>query len=201
MEERAEPRSAPAREREDERVSANRCPFCHEDVDVLARDWLACRQCLGRHHVACWADARRCASCGCAEWLAQDVQVSRGARALVIGAAAGLALGLTAAALAVFRPDVLSGERPASSPPPARTPGARPAETVAPPVAVAGGRTLLVLDGGAYGAVVFLKETPAGATFRWYLRRGPGTLDPTRSGAPARRWRRRRTRRAGCTSP
>jgi hypothetical protein len=39
-----------------------RCPYCHETVAVEA-DWLACRQCLARHHTACWHESARCAAC------------------------------------------------------------------------------------------------------------------------------------------
>src|SRR5262249_40031029 len=40
-----------------------RCPFCHEAVAVDATDWVACKQCLARHHAACWGESKRCASC------------------------------------------------------------------------------------------------------------------------------------------
>jgi hypothetical protein len=43
-------------------ANAHRCPFCHEPV-TLESDWLACRQCLARHHTACWQEANRCAAC------------------------------------------------------------------------------------------------------------------------------------------
>jgi hypothetical protein len=39
-----------------------RCPFCHDGIAAEA-DWLACRQCLARHHAACWRETGRCASC------------------------------------------------------------------------------------------------------------------------------------------
>src|SRR5947209_358484 len=39
-----------------------RCPFCHEGV-ALEGDWFACRQCLARHHAACWRETSRCSAC------------------------------------------------------------------------------------------------------------------------------------------
>lgn len=41
-----------------------RCPFCHESVAPASDDWVACAQCLGRHHAACWAEGAACAGCG-----------------------------------------------------------------------------------------------------------------------------------------
>lgn len=41
-----------------------RCPFCHESVAPAADDWVACSQCLGRHHAACWEEGAACAGCG-----------------------------------------------------------------------------------------------------------------------------------------
>jgi hypothetical protein len=58
------PRPEPAREpapRDDITVGANRCPFCHEQVQ--AKEWVACAACLARHHEACWAESGRCATC------------------------------------------------------------------------------------------------------------------------------------------
>jgi hypothetical protein len=43
--------------------SATRCPYCHEDVVVAARDWVACRSCLARHHESCWAERAACSTC------------------------------------------------------------------------------------------------------------------------------------------
>ncbi len=42
---------------------AHRCPFCHEDVSVTGDDWVACKQCLARHHVGCWSEGDRCSAC------------------------------------------------------------------------------------------------------------------------------------------
>lgn len=41
-----------------------RCPFCHDQVVVEARGWIACAGCLARHHEACWSEGGACASCG-----------------------------------------------------------------------------------------------------------------------------------------
>lgn len=41
----------------------HRCPFCHEDVDVADDEWVACKQCLARHHVGCWSEGNRCSAC------------------------------------------------------------------------------------------------------------------------------------------
>lgn len=56
------PLEVPARD--DVRVLANRCPFCHEDVAVEDDHWVSCRSCQARHHADCWAEAGRCGACG-----------------------------------------------------------------------------------------------------------------------------------------
>ena len=46
-------------------TSPTRCPFCHEGCSPDAADVLVCRDCLSRHHAACWREGEhRCASCG-----------------------------------------------------------------------------------------------------------------------------------------
>ncbi len=60
-----EPCHEPAPERDDVKVAGNRCPYCHEDVPRETAD--VCRDCLARHHAACWAEAPRCGTCGCTE--------------------------------------------------------------------------------------------------------------------------------------
>jgi hypothetical protein len=42
---------------------AQRCPFCHARVAVETEEWVACKQCLARHHAACWGESARCSSC------------------------------------------------------------------------------------------------------------------------------------------
>ena len=44
--------------------SAVRCPWCHEDVVIASDDWVACRECMARHHDTCWEERARCATCG-----------------------------------------------------------------------------------------------------------------------------------------
>ena len=46
------------------KLGLNRCPFCHDDVSVEQNDWVACRDCLARHHSACWEEGAACGSCG-----------------------------------------------------------------------------------------------------------------------------------------
>ncbi|HBP21622.1 MAG TPA: hypothetical protein DEA08_28040, partial [Planctomycetes bacterium] len=63
------PVPAPA-ERSDVRVTANRCPFCHEDVQLETSEWVACRSCQARHHRDCWSESGACGSCGTEVFLA-----------------------------------------------------------------------------------------------------------------------------------
>jgi hypothetical protein len=42
---------------------AQRCPFCHAKVVLETDEWVACKQCLARHHAACWGESSRCSSC------------------------------------------------------------------------------------------------------------------------------------------
>lgn len=44
--------------------SPTRCPFCHQSIAPEGEEWIACAQCLGRHHTACWAEGGACAACG-----------------------------------------------------------------------------------------------------------------------------------------
>lgn len=55
--------------RDDVVVSANRCPFCRDDVRGAttegAASWVACAACLARHHEPCWGEGGgKCAACG-----------------------------------------------------------------------------------------------------------------------------------------
>lgn len=56
--------------------SATRCPFCHEEIAVLGRDWVACRECLARHHEACWREGGSCATCASREVLVAAAPVA-----------------------------------------------------------------------------------------------------------------------------
>lgn len=61
------PQGSPQPEAQQEvtrKLGLNRCPFCHDDVSVERNDWVACRDCLARHHSACWEENTACASCG-----------------------------------------------------------------------------------------------------------------------------------------
>jgi hypothetical protein len=48
-----------------------RCPFCHDDVQTGDPTWVACADCLARHHAGCWDEGRRCSSCGATDRLAR----------------------------------------------------------------------------------------------------------------------------------
>jgi len=72
------------------RIEPTRCPFCHEGIDLEADAWLACSDCLARHHNDCWAELGSCASCrgagrleregaGLAQPEEEDAQRGRGA--------------------------------------------------------------------------------------------------------------------------
>lgn len=60
--EKPRPERAPE-PKDDPRVVAHRCPFCHEVVRPDAEAWVACAQCLGRQHAACWDESGRCGAC------------------------------------------------------------------------------------------------------------------------------------------
>jgi hypothetical protein len=68
----------------DERVkvevdrSPNRCPYCHDEVLAAEEDWLACADCLARHHDECWRELGRCSSCGRDRSLALNRPASEG---------------------------------------------------------------------------------------------------------------------------
>ena len=63
----AKPRPEPTRPptpRDDLDVPTQRCPFCHDRVDLDADAWVSCRACQARHHTPCWSEASACAACG-----------------------------------------------------------------------------------------------------------------------------------------
>jgi tetratricopeptide (TPR) repeat protein len=66
-----DPRPEPA-DRDDIRFARNRCPYCHDDIATQADDWVACKDCLARHHEACWDESGRCGSCGSEARLAEE---------------------------------------------------------------------------------------------------------------------------------
>lgn len=44
-----------------------RCPYCHDNVNLESDDWVACQQCLARHHSECWTS--ECSACHCPDHL------------------------------------------------------------------------------------------------------------------------------------
>ena len=64
-------------ERADVHVAVNRCPFCHDDVDIDQDDWVSCRSCQARHHAACWQESGCCSSCGGDRYLADATLVAQ----------------------------------------------------------------------------------------------------------------------------
>lgn len=58
-------------ERDDVHVASNRCPFCHEHVEIETDEWVSCRSCQARHHEACWTESGACASCGTQVFLSE----------------------------------------------------------------------------------------------------------------------------------
>lgn len=63
-------------ERDDVHLSANRCPYCHTNVQISALDWVSCRSCQARHHHACWTELQHCGSCGEERFLSDQIQSS-----------------------------------------------------------------------------------------------------------------------------
>lgn len=73
----------------------SRCPFCHDDVRVATDAWVACEQCLARHHDGCWVEGAGCSSCAAQRALARPARRrSLAPLALVVGVALGWVLGL-----------------------------------------------------------------------------------------------------------
>jgi hypothetical protein len=48
----------------------HRCPYCHEGCP--AAEAVVCRDCLGRHHDACWVELAACSACGAIERLVPE---------------------------------------------------------------------------------------------------------------------------------
>lgn len=46
-----------------QQAGPQRCPFCHEAIDLEADKWLACEACLARHHADCWKEHGQCSAC------------------------------------------------------------------------------------------------------------------------------------------
>lgn len=64
-------------ERDDVHLSANRCPYCHENVQISALDWVACRSCQARHHKDCWSELGCCGSCKEERYLSDASETSQ----------------------------------------------------------------------------------------------------------------------------
>jgi hypothetical protein len=62
--------------REDVRVAGSlvRCPYCHSELSPGKSDWVACKDCLARHHVTCWKELGRCSTCGGESSLSQSIR-------------------------------------------------------------------------------------------------------------------------------
>jgi hypothetical protein len=70
-------------ERDDVKIKSNRCPFCHEDIQIEGSDWVACRSCQGRHHQACWEELGGCGSCREKRFVADVSQLAEQASPVV----------------------------------------------------------------------------------------------------------------------
>jgi hypothetical protein len=53
-------------------ASRSRCPFCHGEISPDVPDWVVCKECLARHHLNCWGENGRCATCGRSQFLPAD---------------------------------------------------------------------------------------------------------------------------------
>ena len=117
-------------ERDDVVVAANRCPYCHSDVDAEADDGVACKGCLARHHKSCWDEAGVCSACGGTQALVAQPQAAAsqdpGAQTQTQRRLAAIAFGLL---VAMLIPLLLlqQGPDPVTAPPPVE------AEAPAPP--------------------------------------------------------------------
>jgi len=106
--------------RDDVVVAANRCPYCHSDVDAEADDGVACKGCLARHHQSCWDEAGKCSACGGEQALVAQPQVAAsrdpGAKTQTQRRLAALAFGVL---VAMFVPLLLlqKGPEPVAAPP------------------------------------------------------------------------------------
>lgn len=175
-------------DRDDVHVVANRCPFCRDTVSVDDDATLVCQRCLARHHAPCWSEDKRgggrCSACGATERLAPvkaPTLRATGTRVLLLFLATiGVLTMLLVGVVVALLPRDMT---PAAT---SRAPDDYViAQTLTPRAfQVPDGMTLLVSDGTRTGAVVFdsQRSDPEWATFRWFLRDGPGTLDPREPG-------------------
>ncbi|MCA8925764.1 MAG: hypothetical protein KDD82_28405 [Planctomycetes bacterium] len=75
------PPQPPPERRPEIKVSGSlaRCPYCHGDVS-LDTAWVACAECLARHHTECWDEVARCCSCSGTERLTREGNASLASR-------------------------------------------------------------------------------------------------------------------------
>jgi|SRR5579872_3568558 len=82
-----------------------RCPFCHGEIGPRSDDWVACRDCLARHHRACWSELHACSTCGRRDFLGTTREVlpprPPHLKAITFGVLLGALLGLFGAGIVV----------------------------------------------------------------------------------------------------
>jgi hypothetical protein len=82
-----------------------RCPFCHGDIAPRGDDWVACRDCLARHHSACWSELHACSTCGRRDFLGTTREVlpprPPHLKAITFGVLLGAIFGLFGAGITV----------------------------------------------------------------------------------------------------
>lgn len=97
-----DPGSEPV-ERDDVRLAANRCPYCHDDVPRQLG--VACQVCLARHHPDCWEEGGACAACSATERLVREESSTtrgRGVSRQITQSYAALAAGFLVSAPIAF---------------------------------------------------------------------------------------------------
>lgn len=52
--------------------SPTRCPYCHDSIELDGGAWIACGDCLARHHTECQVEHGACASCGSVKKLVSE---------------------------------------------------------------------------------------------------------------------------------
>jgi hypothetical protein len=128
--EKPRPERAPE-PKDDPRVVAHRCPFCHEAVRPDAEAWVACAQCLGRQHAACWDENGRCGACSHAQRLEAPAVVTASRRRRPAVALAPFVVLLVVSAAAFVALLSLQGESsPRAEPLPSTPVGPAVAEVV-----------------------------------------------------------------------
>src|SRR4051812_36381946 len=90
-----------ARPRVEPRGGATRCPYCHEECPP-GEDVRVCRECLARHHAACWSESEGCAGCRAREALAPEKGPARPNLLGTVSLALGLASLVVVPGVAIF---------------------------------------------------------------------------------------------------